>query len=495
VFVFTPTQQFYYLTAGRWFRANDLEGPWTYATPDLPPDFAKIPPSSPASAILASVPGTDEAKDAVLLAQVPTTIAVKPAEAQAKVKVEYGGDPKFEPIKGTSISYATNTQDKVIKVGDVYYLCLQGVWFMSPNPQGPWTTCTSVPQEIYTIPPSSPVYNVTYVTQTANPDGTVQASYTAGYLGGFILGAATGAIIANGSGYYWPPYVYHPPYGYAAYYPWATPYGGAYYGTAHYNSATGAYGWSQTAYGPYGSATRGAAYNPYTGTAARGATVSTPYGSRSAAQAYNPYTGTYAQTRQGSSPNAQWGSSYVSRGNQSATMGHYSTANGTVAGAEGSQGGKAAASSTKWGNTAAGKTASGNMYAGHDGNVYKNTGNGWQKYDNGSWNSVNKPQPNWQGAENSQQRTGSESSQQRSSASSSYNRSSQGSYNRSGGDSYNRSGGGSSSEMQNMQREAQNRQRGGQESQRFQDFQRGGADRFGGGGFGGRSGGGFRGRR
>src|SRR6266480_2500268 len=485
VFVFTPTQQFYYLTAGRWFSAMDLQGPWTYATPDLPPDFAKIPAGSPASAILASVPGTDEAKDAVLLAQVPTTMTVKPAEAQAKVKVEYGGDPKFEPIKGTSMAYATNTQDKVIKVGDVYYLCLQGVWFMSPNPQGPWTTAKSVPQEIYTIPPSSPVYNVTYVTQTTNPDGTVQSGYTAGYLGAFVVGAATGAIIANGSGYWWPPYTY------GGYYPYAATYGGAYWGTAHYNSATGAYGWSQTAYGPYGSATRGAAYNPYTGTAARGATVSTPYGSRSAAQAYNPYTGTYAQTRQGSSPNAQWGSSYVSRGNQSATMGHYSTANGTVAGAETSQGGKAAASSTKWGNSAVGKTASGNMYAGQDGNVYKNTGNGWQKYDNGSWNSVNKPQPNWQGAENSQQKTASENYQQRSSAqssqarsstASSYNRSSEGSYNRSGESSYNRSGGGSSSDMQNMQREAQNRQRGGQESQRFSDFQRGGGDRFGGGG-------------
>src|SRR6184192_4385122 len=488
VFVFTPTQQFYYLTAGRWFSSMDLQGPWTYATSSLPADFAKIPPSSPASAILASVPGTDEEKDAVLLAQVPTTMTIKPSEAQAKVKVEYGGEPKFEPIKGTSMAYATNTRDKVIQLEGIYYLCLQGVWFMAPAPTGPWTTCMSVPQEIYTIPPSSPVYNVTYVTQTTNSDGTVQFSYTAGYLGAFVLGAATGAIIANGSGYWWPPYAY------GGYYRYAATYGGAYWGTAHYNSATGAYGWSQTAYGPYGSATRGAAYNPYTGTAARGATVSTPYGSRSAAQAYNPYTGTYAQTRQGSSPTAQWGSSYVSRGNESATMGHYSTANGTVAGAEGSQGGKVAASSTKWGNTAAGKTASGNMYAGHDGNVYKNTGNGWQKYDNGSWNSVNKPQPNWQGAENSQQRTGSESSQQRSSASSSYNRSSQGSYNRSGGDSYNRSGGGSSSEMQNMQREAQNRQRGGQESQRFQDFQRGGADRFGGGGFGGRSGGGFRGR-
>src|SRR6266516_3896236 len=296
VFVFTPTQQFYYLTAGRWFSAMDLQGPWTYATPDLPADFAKIPLNSPASAILASVPGSDEAKDAVLLAQVPTTMTVKPAEAQAKVKVEYGGDPKFEPIKGTSMAYATNTPDKVIKVGDVYYLCLQGVWFMSPNAQGPWTTASSVPQEIYTIPPSSPVYNLTYVTQTANPDGTVQSSYTAGYLGAFVLGAATGAIIANGSGYWWPPYTY------GGYYPYAATYGGAYWGTAHYNSATGAYGWSQTAYGPYGSATRGAAYNPYTGTAARGATVSTPYGSRSAAQAYNPYTGTYAQTRQGSSP-------------------------------------------------------------------------------------------------------------------------------------------------------------------------------------------------
>ncbi|HEX3228668.1 MAG TPA: hypothetical protein VHQ95_06865, partial [Pyrinomonadaceae bacterium] len=349
VFVFTPTQQFYYLTAGRWFRAMDLQGPWTYATPDLPADFAKIPASSPASAILASVPGTEEAKDAVLLAQVPTTMTVKPNEAQAKVKVEYGGEPKFESIKGTSMSYATNTRDKVIKVGDVYYLCLQGVWFMSPNPQGPWTTCTSVPQEIYTIPPSSPVYNVTYVTQTANPDGTVTANYTAGYLGGFILGAATGAIIANGSGYWWPPYAYG---GY--YYPYAATYcGGYYYGgygyhyaTPYYNSAMGAYGWKQTAYGPYGSATRGAVYNPYTGTYARGASVSTPYGSRSAAQAYNPYTGTYAQTRQGSSPTAQWGSSYVSQGNKSATMGHYSTANGTVAGISGSQGGEAAGAST-----------------------------------------------------------------------------------------------------------------------------------------------------
>ena len=282
VFVYKPTQQFYYLTAGRWFSAADLQGPWTYATPDLPPDFAKIPLSSPASAILATVPGTDEAKDAVLLAQVPTTMTIKPNEAQAKVKVEYAGEPKFEPIKGTSMEYATNTQDKVIELEGTYYLCLQGVWFMAPTPTGQWTTCMSVPQEIYTIPSSSPVYNVTYVTQTANPDGTVTSSYAAGYLGTFILGAAAGAILADGSGYWWPPYCNG---GY--YYPYPATYCGAYYGgygyhypAPYYDSATGAYGWKQTAYGPYGSATRGAGYNPYTGTYARGASVSTPYGSR-----------------------------------------------------------------------------------------------------------------------------------------------------------------------------------------------------------------------
>ena len=491
VFVYKPTQQFYYLTAGRWFSAADLQGPWTYATPNLPPDFAKIPVSSPASAILATVPGTDEAKDAVLLAQVPTTMTVKPAEVAAKVKVAYAGDPKFEPIKGTSMQYGTNTADKVIELEGTYYLCLQGVWFMAPTPTGPWSTCMSVPKEIYTIPSSSPVYNVTYVTQTANPDGTVTSNYTAGYLGTFILGAATGAILADGSGYWWPPYCNA---GY--YYPYPATYCGAYWGYGYHNPApyydynTGAYGWHGNAYGPYGSASWGAGYNPYTGTYARGGTVSTPYGSRSAAQAYNPYTGTYAQTRQGSNPNAQWGSSYVSRGNQSATMGHYSTANGTVAGAADSQGGKVAASSTKWGNSAVGKTASGNMYAGHDGNVYKNTGSGWQKYDNGSWNSVNKPQPNWQGAENNQQRTGSESYQQRSSEGSSDNRSSADTATHSGAGSSERSD--FNSQRQDMDREAQNRSRSDFSNQRFQDFQRGGSggggfggDRFGGGGFGG----------
>jgi hypothetical protein len=455
LFVYSPTQQYYYLTAGRWFTSSSLQGPWTFTTSNLPADFAQIPPSSPAGQVLASVPGTEEAKDAVMIAQVPTKITVNPATAAARASVTYDGSPQFVPISGTTLNYATNTAQKVIQVGDVYYLCLQGVWFFSASPQGPWQTAQSVPQVIYTIPPSSPVYNVTYVTQVTTSDGNVQASYTAGYMGAFIMGAAVGAVVAGGTGYYYPPYVYHPVYGYPSYYAYPHTYGYS----SYYHTTTGAYGVSQTAYGPYGSATRSASYNPYTGTYAHTASASTAYGSAAAGTAYNPYTGASAATKQGSNAYSSWGSSEVSKNGESAYSQHYTTAQGTTGSVQTSSGGKAAGASGAYGNSAAvGKTSSGNMYASADGNVYKNTGSGWDKYgSNGSWSSVN-----------------SSSAQQHSTSSSSYHPE-------------------GNSETQGMQQEAQNRQRGEQSSQRYQQ-QRSSGGWGGGGGWGGRSsgGGGFR---
>ena len=35
--------KFYYQAAGRWFRSEKLDGPWSAASSDLPEDFAKIP--------------------------------------------------------------------------------------------------------------------------------------------------------------------------------------------------------------------------------------------------------------------------------------------------------------------------------------------------------------------------------------------------------------------------------------------------------------------
>src|SRR5205814_8970617 len=135
------------------------------------------------------------------------------------------GQPELKNIEGTTLECATATRDKVIKVRDVSAVGLQDVWFMSPPPQGPWTTANSVPTEIYTIPPSSPVYNVTYVTQTTNPEGSIQSSYTAGYLGTFIAGAAVGAILTSCTGYYYPPYYGYPVGGYPIYRPYAATYG------------------------------------------------------------------------------------------------------------------------------------------------------------------------------------------------------------------------------------------------------------------------------
>lgn len=458
LFLDASTDRYYYLTAGRWFRANSLGGPWTFATPNLPADFFQIPADSPAAQVLASVPGTEEAKDSVLMAKIPTTVIVNPAAAASHASVTYDGTPQFAPIQGTSLYYAVNTPQKVIKDGNLFYLCFQGVWFVSSEPQGPWRTAQYVPEQIYTIPPSSPVYNVTYVTQTVNSDGNVQASYTAGYSGVFVMDAGAGAVIAGGTGYTYPPYIATAPvYGYPVYYPTPYTYGAATY----YKSATGAYGVSQTAYGPYGSATRTASYNPYSGTYAQSAKASTAYGSTAVGQAYNPYTGAYGTTKQSSNAYSQWGSSAVTKGGETAYTQHYTTAQGSVGSAQTSAGGTAAAGKSEYGYTAAGKTESGDMYAGHDGNVYKNTGSGWQTYNNGSWTSVQPPAsastkqqstPQSQSAE--QQSKNAQQAQQR-------------------GSSSLQSGG--SAQMQRLQQEAQNRQRGAQQSQRFQQSQRSGS--------------------
>ena len=92
----------YFLIAGRWFSAPDFGGPWTFASLSLPDDFKKIPLEHPRSRVLASVPGTPEAAEAVLLAQIPETATVgKDLQAPA---VAYQGTPQFQPIEKTTVA-------------------------------------------------------------------------------------------------------------------------------------------------------------------------------------------------------------------------------------------------------------------------------------------------------------------------------------------------------------------------------------------------------
>ncbi|HVY75384.1 MAG TPA: hypothetical protein VG890_11175 [Puia sp.] len=382
IFLDKATQTFYILLSGRWFKSASFTGPWEYTSADLPKDFAKIPENSKKGRVLSSVPGTEQAADAVLLAQIPTTAIVNRAEAEAKVQVTYNGEPQFKDIETTNLQYATNTDAKVIRDGDLYYLCFQAVWFMSTTPSGPWKVAESVPKEIYSIPPSSPVYNVTYVVQSNPTPETVESSYTAGYLGMFVLGMTVGACIAFGTGWYYPPFMWWGPgMLYPVYRPWPVTYGMG----AVYNPWTGGFAAGRVAYGPYGAARSAAWYNPATGRYGRSASVQGWYGGRTAATTYNPWTGGRASTVQGHNAYSQWGSSVASRGNQWVQTGHVTTANGTMAGYRTSNGN--AGVITHGANGTAIHTNNGNVYAGHDGNVYKkDAGGGWSQYNrNGGW--------------------------------------------------------------------------------------------------------------
>jgi hypothetical protein len=66
------------------------------------------------SRVLASVPGTDQAIEAVLVAQVPQTARVNKKELKAP-DVAFQGDPQFTPIEQTKVERAFNTDKDVFK--------------------------------------------------------------------------------------------------------------------------------------------------------------------------------------------------------------------------------------------------------------------------------------------------------------------------------------------------------------------------------------------
>jgi hypothetical protein len=355
--------------------------------------------------VKASVPGTREAKDAVLMASVPTATTI--SRTDKTIDVTYSGQPDFQPAT-PSVQYAVNSPYPVFLVGGTYYCCSKAVWYQSPNATGPWVFSTSVPQAIYAIPPSNPYYNVTYVNVESSTPSSVVYTYTEGYSGSYVAatgvlmfgaGMLAGAALAGGANYYYPMPAYYSygcgavyDHGYGGYYGTSRavygPYGGGGYSTA-YNPSTGTYSRSAYAYGPNGSASATRTYNPYTGTATASRSVNTPYGSATRGAAYNSETGARAV---GGSESTAYGSAGHAEGynpttGKAAEGGYRSGPDGTVAGGTTSKGGSAAAWNTAGGEGGVAKTQSGDVYASRDGNVYKkdpggswseNTGSGWQ---------------------------------------------------------------------------------------------------------------------
>ncbi len=204
IFMDTRTQSYYILLAGRWYTSTALQGGtgWTYVASDkLPADFAKIPEGSPKDNVLASVAGTDAAREAVMDAQIPQTAKVDRKTASADVV--YDGEPRFEQVPGTMLQYAVNTSVTVLLYNGAYYALDNGVWFYSPQPTGPWAVSTERPAGLDAIPPTCPVYNCKYVDiYDVTPD-YIYMGYTPGYLNSFIYGPT----VVYGTGFYYTPWI------------------------------------------------------------------------------------------------------------------------------------------------------------------------------------------------------------------------------------------------------------------------------------------------
>ncbi|MEI6172660.1 MAG: hypothetical protein WCR01_02840 [Bacteroidota bacterium] len=210
IFMNIDRQMYYILISGRWYSASTMSGPWAFVASDnLPADFAKIPEGSDKDIVLASVAGTDAAKDAVMDAQIPQTAAVDRTTATCTVK--YDGDPKFEQIKGTLLYRAVNTSSTVILSNKSYYVCESAVWFTGSTPTGPWAVATEIPADIQKIPPEDPAYNVKYVYIYDVQPTVVYMGYLPGYMGCYVYGPT----IVYGTGFPYPgwygPYYYPRP--------------------------------------------------------------------------------------------------------------------------------------------------------------------------------------------------------------------------------------------------------------------------------------------
>ncbi len=252
VLVEIDSQKHYVLIAGRWYSSTSLkDGEWTFVEPkNLPEDFANIPEDSDMSEIRINIPGTPEAQEALLAQSIPQTAAVDRKEATIEVK--FDGEPKFEKIEGTEITYAANCDKTVMRITNKYYCVDNGIWFVSDSPKGPYVVSDTRPDEVDAIPPDSPVYNTKYVYIYDSTPEVVYVGYTPGYMYSYSYGG----VVVYGTGYAYPYW-----YG-SVYYPRPVTYG---YGV-HYNPWTGwgfsvgiSYGWVGWGYHPY--------YRPYWGPA------------------------------------------------------------------------------------------------------------------------------------------------------------------------------------------------------------------------------------
>jgi hypothetical protein len=209
VFLVVTEQNYYIVLSGRWYHSKSLQGPWAFRpSNELPDAFTEIPPDSQQADSRVYVAGTDEAREAVMDAQIPQTATVQ--KGPVDIEVSYDGDPKFAGIEGTELARATNTSSTVIRSGTSYYLVQDAVWYIASSPAGPWRVAEERPEGVESIPPQDPAYNVKYVYIYDSTPEVVYVGYTPGYTGSYVY---YNTVVYGTGWYYHPwisPYYYYP---------------------------------------------------------------------------------------------------------------------------------------------------------------------------------------------------------------------------------------------------------------------------------------------
>ncbi|HEV2353026.1 MAG TPA: hypothetical protein VGR89_02185 [Puia sp.] len=197
IFLDTATHEWYVLLSGRWYRSNRLQaGAWSYVSPDLlPADFKGIPEGSVKDNVLASVPGTEAAREAVIDACIPQTARLLRSTTTSGPRYDVG--PKFLTIAGTALQYAINASLPVFHSRSNYYCVDHGVWFTAASPSGPWHAALSRPQDIDLIPVDCPMYYCRFVFVYGYDKEYIYTGYTVGYLNAYI----DGQTLVYGTGY------------------------------------------------------------------------------------------------------------------------------------------------------------------------------------------------------------------------------------------------------------------------------------------------------
>lgn len=208
--------RYYLLLSGRWFSTKDFKRQWS-SVRTLPAEFAAIPVTHRKAGVLASVPGTPQAEKAVAEASRPKRAEIT-IDQENSSEVPYVGEPAFVNIEGTGLRRAENTPYQVIQHNNYYYLCFEGAWYSSTNPRTGWRATREIPEAIYTIPPTDPAYNVTFVRLDSFDDSSGKAAYTS--TSGYYNRYYTGYTMVRGTGWYYPGY-----YNRAAYWRYPHTYG------------------------------------------------------------------------------------------------------------------------------------------------------------------------------------------------------------------------------------------------------------------------------